>query len=348
VSGSFRGRLGAIRLGRANLRIIAVAGIFGCLALAAYAVDWRDTVAAFGDVDAKRLVLAFVFLLAALSIFALRWRQLIASEQRPRPARAFNFLMIGYLANAVFPARPGDIIRPVLLRQLNGISLSIGMASVVLERLFDVLAICALGIAVSFLAQLPPLVTTGLYSLTAAGLGLSAALTLLSWRRDLIGWTTRRYPAVFRHTLTRFLAEWLERFASAIGLVKSPARLVASIVLTSLGWAALTAMIVMLMDAFNLPAPPIAALLVLVATSLGATVPSSPGSLGVYHFMAVLALSVWNVPTPQALAFAIGSHALAIGVHIVFGLVAAWYEGISLLGLTQMARSHVPATADGR
>jgi glycosyltransferase 2 family protein len=218
----------------------------------------------------------------------------------------------------------------------------------VLERLFDVLAICALGIAISFLAQLPPLVATGLYSLTAAGLGLFAALTLLSWRRDLIGWTTRRYPGVFRHALARFLAEWLERFASAIGLFNSPARLVSSIFLTCVGWAALSAMIAMLIDAFHLPAPPVAALLVLVATSLGASVPSSPGSLGVYHFMAVLALSVWNVPTPLAVAFAIGSHALAIGVHIVLGLVAAWYEGIGLLGLTRLARADLPATAEAR
>jgi len=107
-------------------------------------------------------------------------------------------------------------------------------------------------------------------------------------------------------------------------------------------------MIVMLMGAFQLAVPPAAALLVLVATSLGATVPSSPGSLGVYHFMAVLALSVWDVPTPLALAFAIGSHGLAIGVHIVFGLVAAWYEGVSPLGLTRLAGAELSATAKRR
>ena len=65
--------------------------------------------------------------------------------------------MIGYLANAILPARPGDIIRAVLLRQISGVSLSSGLASIVLERLLDVFAICALGITASFLAALPAL-----------------------------------------------------------------------------------------------------------------------------------------------------------------------------------------------
>src|SRR5215211_7160867 len=331
--------------GLASLRMIGIAVTLGCVALAAYAVDWRETMEAFSQVEPKPLVLAFLCLLGTLVFFALRWRQLIAAENRPSPTRVFNFLMIGYLANAILPARPGDIIRAVLLRQISGISFSIGMASIVLERLFDVLALCTLGITTSFLAQLPPLLATGLYSLAAAGLALFSMLALLGWRRDLIGWTVLRYPTMFRHTATRFVAEWLDRFASAISLFNSPARLFASIIFTCLGWATLTTTVMILVNAFHLPAPPAAALLVVVAISLGATVPSSPGSLGVYHFMAVLALSVWNVETPVALAFAIGSHALAIGMHITLGLAAAWYEGIGILGLTRIARSDITVTA---
>jgi len=330
---------------RVNLRVIGLLVTLACLVLAAYAVNWRQTVEALARVDPKPLVLAVLFLLATLFVFALRWRQLIASDRRPPPLRTFNFLMIGFLANAILPARPGDIIRAVLLRQISGISLSIGLASIVLERLFDVLAICVLGVTASFIVRLPPLVATGLYSLTAAGLGLLTVLILLGWRRDLIGRLMARYPATFSRPIARFFAEWLERFASATSLFNSPARLAASIALTCLGWATLALSLTMLVSAFQLPVPPGAALLVLVATNLGAVVPSSPGSLGVYHFMAVLALSVWGVDTSTAVAFAIGSHALAIGLHIVLGLTGAWFEGIGLFGLTRIARTDLAATA---
>jgi len=334
-----------MRLGRRNLQMIGLAVTLACLVLATYAVDWRDTVRALGQIDPKALVLAFVLLFGAVVMFALRWRQLIAHEHRPTPTRAFNLLMIGYLANATLPARPGDIVRALLLRQICRISFSIGMASIILERLLDVLAICALGLAATLHVRLPALVAPGVYSLTAAGLVLFSLMTLLSWRRDLISRTVRRYPHLFRHMLMRFLAEWLERFAGAMALFNAPGRLVASILLTCLGWTALTGMQVVLADAFHLPTPAVAALLVLVATSLGATVPSSPGALGVYHFMAMLALSVWHVETSVALAFAIVAHGLAIGVHITFGLFAVWYEGIGMFGLTQIAQSDLAVAA---
>lgn len=334
--------------GRANLRIVGILITVGCLSLAGYAVDWRQTIEVMARVDRTPVILAFLFLLATLFIFALRWRALLAVEHRPPTRRMFNFLMIGYLANAILPARPGDIIRAVLLRQISGVSLSSGLASIVLERLLDVFAICALGITASFLAALPPLVATGLYSLAAVGLGLFTALVLLSWRRDLIGRFVRHYPILFRHHVARFLAEWLERFASAVSLFNSPARLAASAVLTCLGWSTLAISLTMLVSAFQLTVPPAAALLVLVATNLGAIIPSSPGSLGVYHFMAVMALSVWGVDTSTAVAFAIGSHALAIGLHIILGLAGAWHEGIGMIGLTRIARSDLTITTQGQ
>jgi uncharacterized membrane protein YbhN (UPF0104 family) len=79
--------------------------------------------------------------------------------------------------------------------------------------------------------------------------------------------------------------------------------------------------------------------LVLVATTLGAIVPSSPGSLGVYHAMAVMALSVWHVDTSVAVAFAIASHALAIALHISLGACCAWLEGIRMKRLTGLAKA---------
>src|SRR5262249_59055970 len=97
-----------------------------------------------------------------------------------------------------------------------------------------------------------------------------------------------------------FLAEWLERFASAMRILYSPTRLSLAVLLTCLGWGTLALSSVLLIQAFQVPAPPAAALLVLVATNLGAVVPSSPGSLGVYHVMAVMALSGWQGATPGA------------------------------------------------
>jgi len=309
----------------------------GCLVLGAFVVDWPRTLQSIADANRPLIALAVLLLVATFCIFALRWRQLIAVDD-PLPFRhVFNFLMIGYLANAVLPARPGDIIRAVLWRQSYHISLSIGVASVVLERLFDVLAVCMLGFSVSFVITLPAAVVWALYSFAAAAVGLIAILMLLSWRQTWVHRLLSRYPKLSSHPWARFAIEWLRRFVQAINVVRSPTRLVLSVALTCIGWAMLGLYLMIMIIAFRLPAPLAAALLVLVMTNLGAAIPSSPSSLGVYHVLAVLGLSVWNINTSAAVAFAIGSHALVITLQILIGLVCAWFEGWRIIGLKRLA-----------
>jgi glycosyltransferase 2 family protein len=309
----------------------------GCLVLGAAVVDWPRTLQSIAEANRPLIALAVLLLVTTFCIFALRWRQLIAVDD-PLPFRhVFNFLMIGYLANAVLPARPGDIIRAVLWRQSYHISFSIGVASVVLERLFDVLAVCMLGFSISVVITLPPAVVWALYSFAAAAVGLIAVLTLLSWRQTSVHRLLSRYPKLSSHPWARFAIEWLRRFVQAIKVVRSPTRLALSVALTCIGWAMLGLYLMIMVIAFRLPAPLAAALLVLVMTNLGAAIPSSPSSLGVYHVLAVLGLSLWNIDTSAAVAFAIGSHALVITLQILIGLICAWFEGWRIIGLKRLA-----------
>jgi len=308
----------------------------GCLVLGAFVVDWPRTLQSIADANRPLIALAVLLLVATFCIFALRWRQLIAVDDPLPFQHVFNFLMIGYLANAVLPARPGDIIRAVLWRQSYHISFSIGVASVVLERLFDVLAVCMVGLSVSLVITLPAAMVWALYSFAAAAVGLIAVLMLLSWRQSSVD-RLLRYPKLSCHPWARFAIEWLRRFVQAINVVRSPTRLVLSVALTCIGWAMLGLYLMIMIIAFRLPAPLAAALLVLVMTNLGAAIPSSPSSLGVYHVLAVLGLSVWNIDTSAAVAFAIGSHALVITLQILIGLVCAWFEGWRIIGLKRLA-----------
>jgi glycosyltransferase 2 family protein len=322
---------------RRHLQFMGFTLTAGCLLLGAFVVDWPLTLQSIADANRPLIALAVVLLIATFCIFALRWRQLIAIDD-PLPFRhVFNFLMIGYLANAVLPARPGDIIRAVLWRQSYKISFSIGVASVVLERLFDVLAVCMLGFSVSLVITLPAAVVWALYSFAAAAGGLIVVLMLLGWRQTSFQLLLSRYPKLSSHPGARFVIEWLRRFVLAINVVRSPTRLALSVALTCVGWGMLGLYLMIMVIAFRLPAPLAAALLVLVLTNLGAAIPSSPSSLGVYHVLAVLGLSVWNIDTSAAVAFAIGSHALVITLQILIGLACAWFEGWRIIGLKRLA-----------
>ena len=323
---------------RYGVRIVSVVLTAACLLLGAYTIDAERTFDAIAEADRPLMALAAVLLVVTLGIFGLRWHQLIVTPERLSRRRAFNFMMIGYLANAILPARPGDLIRAMLLRRSQKISLSFGLASIVLERLFDLMAICVLGVAASIIVPLPDVVVSALYSVAIGGGGLVVALLLFNLKRSVLDRFRARYPQLFRTWIARFLIEWLGRFAAAIGVLYSPRRMIRAIALTCIGWVTFASSVTVLVVAFHLPAPPGAGLLVLVTTNLGAAIPSLPGSIGIYHFMAVLALSPWKVDTSVAVAFAIGTHAMAIALHILLGLCAAWAEGVGLARLSQAAQ----------
>jgi uncharacterized membrane protein YbhN (UPF0104 family) len=101
----------------------------------------------------------------------------------------------------------------------------------------------------------------------------------------------------------------------------------------------LSASLTMFVLSFGLKVPYLAGSLMMVATSLGASIPSAPGSAGVFHVLTVLALSVWRVPTEEAVAVGVLAHGVTIALHIVLGMLCAWLVGIRLSSLAGIGMS---------
>jgi Lysylphosphatidylglycerol synthase TM region len=73
--------------------------------------------------------------------------------------------------------------------------------------------------------------------------------------------------------------------------------------------------------------------LLMVLTSAGQAVPSSPGYVGVYHGAAFAALKTFGVDDPKALSIAFVTHAFSYGTLVVSGLVALWLGGYGVRDL---------------
>ena len=72
---------------------------------------------------------------------ALRWRSLFARGRRPGVGVVLDATMVGYLYNSILPARAGEAARVVVLTQRSSTSPVEIVGTVVVERLYDVLAI---------------------------------------------------------------------------------------------------------------------------------------------------------------------------------------------------------------
>jgi len=85
---------------------------------------------------------AVFFGLLVYVIKMVRWRMILGPMQRPPYRHLFSSIMIGFMGNCVLPARMGEVLRAVVLRlKVKEIGVSAGIATIVVERVFDLFAI---------------------------------------------------------------------------------------------------------------------------------------------------------------------------------------------------------------
>jgi uncharacterized protein (TIRG00374 family) len=306
-------------------------------------INLSQTLAAFAVIRVGFVLAGSALIVAAIAIFAFRWRVLLPNRPNVPVRFVFCYLMIGYMVNAIIPVRLGDLVRAYLLGRKHGIAVSATLSTVVVERLFDVLAIVVIGLLVSTVLDLPSLVKVGLRTFAFVGIAGMSLMYGLSFWRQRTEWRAWLNADASRLRWLSGVLLRLDYFCKALTVLHDGKRLAATSVLTLAGWSVLSVSLTMFALSFGLKVPYLAGSLMMVATSLGASIPSAPGSVGVFHVLTVLALSVWSVPTEEAVAVGVLAHGVTIALHIVLGMLCAWLAGIRLSSLSQigMPRSGV-------
>jgi uncharacterized membrane protein YbhN (UPF0104 family) len=227
---------------------------------------------------------------------------------------------LGLAVNNLAPARLGDGVRLMVAARLSELPLVRLGASMVLEKLLDVLSLALLG-GLLLLTMPLPAVLAGVVRTVGCGslLGLGA-LGLAVARRDVLGGLTPRLPTRARQAAGPLLA----LLASALEGLDSfgdPRRLVWPLTLALAHWLVNAALFALTFDALGLDLPPSAPLLVLLATQLGLALPSSPGFVGVLDYLCVVSLAVFGVGPTDALGVAVIMHGYGVVVAPLVALL---------------------------
>jgi uncharacterized protein (TIRG00374 family) len=243
---------------------------------------------------------------AGLWVRARRWRYLFPPGAEP-PALV-PAVMIGYMVNNLLPLRAGEVVRIYVVARRWSRSFWTVLATLIVERLLDSLAIILILSGLVLLIPVPAVFRWGALTLLVvdvvaiAGLGALAAAPAAS--RRLLARLTRRWPDLAERTGPVFA-----RFVHGLDGIRAPAHLVPLLAWTTLVWIvpALAAWVTFRAAGLNLPW--LAAAAVLAFVGIGISVPAAPGYVGVFHYAAVLALEIFDVPRPAALSYAIVLHA---------------------------------------
>jgi uncharacterized protein (TIRG00374 family) len=258
-----------------------------------------------------------------------RWHYMLRHVKRVSLARLFPIVVIGYMGNNVYPARAGEVLRSYVLRRKEGVPVSVSLATVVLERLFDGLVMLLFVFAALPFAPLPPgydALVTFFSALFLLALVVFLALAARPRRMGRIyAWLVDRIvPGRFRPRVHGLF----DRFIEGIQSLRSPRELLLILLSSVLIWLTETTKYWFVMQAFPFHVPFYVLMLMTAVVNLFTTLPSTPGYIGTFDAPGIAILAAYGVARDIAAGYTLVLH------------VALWLP-ITALGALFMLLEHV-------
>ncbi|MCS7003312.1 MAG: flippase-like domain-containing protein, partial [Dehalococcoidia bacterium] len=251
------------------------------------------------------LVPATVIFFVGVYLRAARWALLLRPVKRLSPRQVFPVLIMGFMANNVLPFRIGEIVRAQTLHQREGVSRTASLATIVVERLFDGLALLAL---LGVVALVAPAADWLGYVLRVGGtlfLALFSGVAVVAFGGPRVEAVARRMVNRLPRRLARRLRGLVGLFFTGLSAIRRPTTFAAVSGLSFAAWLVESCVFWLALQAFSPSTPAYAALLVTSTANLAITLPSTQGGIGPFEFFAALSLMTFGVDAELAAAYAL-------------------------------------------
>ncbi len=236
---------------------------------------------------------------------AIRWRFFLLTPRKISTASLFSSTMIGFMANNVLPFRLGEFVRPWALSRREGLSKSMLLATVVVERAIDMLTLLAIfGISL----MLHPIgETTDAGRMVQAGakilIVLSVVLTVMVIVAERNRALAHRMLAMLPERVRSRAASLLDRFLDGFALFRDFGKLIQVFVLSFAMFSCFVVALGVSMWSLGIEAPWYAGLTMLVVTAIGIMVPAAPGYVGTLNIACIFGLQVFDIGKSQSVPF---------------------------------------------
>ena len=154
---------------------IAISVIFGWLAIRG--LNFHEVRTAIGDASPAWILAAVGVSVVGVTMRSERWRSLFPRDSRPGRVPTFWATQVGLLANNVLPVRAGELVRVLALSREAGLRRTAVLATVGVERVFDLAVIAGLELAVA--SRLPDADVARRFTLLAAGILAATAVIVV-------------------------------------------------------------------------------------------------------------------------------------------------------------------------
>jgi len=270
---------------------------------------------------------------------AVRWRLLMLPFAQVPSMRLAGVILIGFTVNNIVPLRIGELARTFVLRRSHGVPIPATLATILIERVLDMVALSAL-MALAFIFERERMLTGWIgaasyfcAAVTAGGVAGLAVLLLIPRRLldALLDFGTRLATRVHRR-----LGEVVASCVDGVRALEDPRSLLGVVVLSVACWLAEAGTYVFMMYAVGFQMSMWGLVAGMVVANLATAIPSSPGYVGTFDvLLKSLLTDAFAVPDATAAVFTLLAHAVLFIPVVVAGLVLLSREDLSFHALAR-------------
>jgi uncharacterized protein (TIRG00374 family) len=314
------------------LRLLIAIGVSGaCLYYATRGVAWADVTRQLGAARIEWVVGVALVSLACHVVRAQRWRILLRPVVASPFGAALSATLVGFGANMVLPLRLGEIVRPTLFARRVGIPLTPAVASIVVERVLDMLLVVACFVAATL--SFPKLAQYRAVGFVLGAVAAAAFAILYGLARNRQAADARFERVAPRLSLraqrmVRPIVHGILDGARGLGDART---LFGVLVMSGVLWTLITATYALSFLAMDLPVPLVSASLVtVVIVGFFAFMPQAPGFIGTWHAACVLSLGLFGVSKDEAVGYAWLTWGVQMVLNVGAGAVALAFQDLSI------------------
>ncbi len=283
-------------------------------------VNLEQAAEAIGRAAPAGLAAALLIVLVDLALRALRWHVLLLGVEgagvRPPYRLAYGYLTLGFAANAVLPARLGDVARAVLAAGTFRTPRLAILGTVMIERVSD-------GLTMLFLAIVSSVVVASATELRALT-GYAVVLAAIGLVVAIIGWFLVFRSALASTRPATMITGLVRRVTAGAGALRQLRSATAFLGLTAV--LTTTAILVAwtVLQAVGVSLTPIQTVLFLSGIALSLAIPAAPGAIGTYEFVGVAIITGLGYTPEQGLATILLMRIITTFPPAIIGIGSIW------------------------
>lgn len=219
-----------------------------------------------------------------------RWKIILRRINIFKFSQLFPSVMVGHLANHIFPAKAGEFVKSYHLGKIYNYSKVSIFSTVVIERIFD--GILVLSFFLLFLLGLKEvkseLILMGVVGFGIYGFAFIFIYTIYNYNEKIISLCKNLLPG----KISAVLANIVRSFSEGLHILNDVRQLLQVMAVSIFMWFAIAILIMLIISMFDFNLPVYAPFAILACISLGLTIPSAPGGVGVISFATIFSMKL--------------------------------------------------------